>query len=1131
SPDVEQDYVIGHGNFSQVAREPVRQMPRAIFDDSSSASAASLSWRPNLPSRLSSLMSDWTMVLRYQDVQHFMVTVGSTGKTFSKFALFALTDASKCEIVPVAPLRHSPKLFLQLAGVIFCALLGLVLAAWLAERALRPPTPEQRRARAKEQMEKVAQRAEELLAQEPPDYDAPELVPRMQSRLESGAPRGTARLGSWAAARALRLFQIEVIGITLGLFELTFVGTMAYYHPPLTDVISGSLKMETDPEYLKLIAANIGAVIMPWMIYFQQSAVVARRLCESEAGRAMEGAKRVLLEARGSLKDESKLPADRLVSPTGALDDEQRGLCGGQQRHVVRQLPADQTRAAEVTSVLVATSVLAEGIDVPSCSLVLCFDLARTPLEHLQMRGRARAADSELTVLVPETSAGGLAGDAELLAAFKEYEERVIKVLKGWQCRAAPPVVIPESDEDNLVVPSTGARLPIERAKRHLHCSVYGWFDMSADDNLDFCKPGFRDSVEKYGYSMFQVLHVPGQGFRCRLELPPVGCCSLTLDEQRRRAAGLGLGGSPCPVCKDLLGVVEGPFTSKKDKAKDAAALVGCRVLHQIGILDDNLLVSGRKAYQALIRAASGGGSASSGRRKRSDDAVALRRKETLVRKLPRCLRCPPSWENGRFTSDASAVQPMSLVVHRLTVGDAAAGRGLAILLPEQVPQGVLQFLLWPPGSAQPLTARVAAVRKELKISTREQLQELKDWTQLMLDLSRVVQTCPLHPMFSSQPLLRFLDRAGHWLPPESNLAENEEESKESVSSASFWLLAPLAAGEAEGDELLDWSFLRWGLKVLRDFLSFSSQAVDGAGRWPLLHDALDSGPALSLQDCVILCKAQAKSNRGAGVHQLFSELTLISPEPESGLRDKVDLQGVKVSRELVNATQPGGGGSLRSGSRMPVRRVDLGSERGWELMPVELGQFRLLTLLPSLLWRLEFAALMHELQAHPTGLLSSTSSPSALGEALTHSQVLSLPFQMPSDLPFSYERLEYLGDAVLKLLASTHAVSVLPAATPEELSTAAQWLQTNKWLRQAGKAALDLPSCLLLHQFRPKVSLAELRVQQVPQKVAADAVEAVLGAVFRCTARAAASAGEAAVGGTMLDVFVVVVVVVVVVV
>ena len=30
--------------------------------------------------------------------------------------------------------------------------------------------------------------------------------------------------------------------------------------------------------HLKLVAANIGAAVMPWMIYFQQSAVVARRL-------------------------------------------------------------------------------------------------------------------------------------------------------------------------------------------------------------------------------------------------------------------------------------------------------------------------------------------------------------------------------------------------------------------------------------------------------------------------------------------------------------------------------------------------------------------------------------------------------------------------------------------------------------------------------------------------------------------------------------------------------------------------------------------------------------------------------------------------------------------------------------
>ena len=32
------------------------------------------------------------------------------------------------------------------------------------------------------------------------------------------------------------------------------------------------------PEYLFLVAANIGAVIMPWMVFYQQSAVADKRL-------------------------------------------------------------------------------------------------------------------------------------------------------------------------------------------------------------------------------------------------------------------------------------------------------------------------------------------------------------------------------------------------------------------------------------------------------------------------------------------------------------------------------------------------------------------------------------------------------------------------------------------------------------------------------------------------------------------------------------------------------------------------------------------------------------------------------------------------------------------------------------
>jgi len=76
--------------------------------------------------------------------------------------------------------------------------------------------------------------------------------------------------------------QIETIGVFFGLFELTFVVMMVWSRPPIGEVLKGLVTVHGDPEYIKLITANMGAVIMPWMIYFQQSAVVARRLSRED---------------------------------------------------------------------------------------------------------------------------------------------------------------------------------------------------------------------------------------------------------------------------------------------------------------------------------------------------------------------------------------------------------------------------------------------------------------------------------------------------------------------------------------------------------------------------------------------------------------------------------------------------------------------------------------------------------------------------------------------------------------------------------------------------------------------------------------------------------------------------------
>src|SRR5258708_5384150 len=73
--------------------------------------------------------------------------------------------------------------------------------------------------------------------------------------------------------------RVERIAIALGLFELAFVVVAVAAHPDIRLVAEGMTHIPlSDTSYLHLVLANIGAVIMPWMIFYQQSAVVEKRL-------------------------------------------------------------------------------------------------------------------------------------------------------------------------------------------------------------------------------------------------------------------------------------------------------------------------------------------------------------------------------------------------------------------------------------------------------------------------------------------------------------------------------------------------------------------------------------------------------------------------------------------------------------------------------------------------------------------------------------------------------------------------------------------------------------------------------------------------------------------------------------
>ncbi|MDE3207256.1 MAG: divalent metal cation transporter, partial [Pseudomonadota bacterium] len=72
---------------------------------------------------------------------------------------------------------------------------------------------------------------------------------------------------------------IERIAILFGMFELVFIGVAWYAHPKLAAMVHGFVQLPlNNSHYLYLAAANIGAVIMPWMIFYQQSAVLDKGL-------------------------------------------------------------------------------------------------------------------------------------------------------------------------------------------------------------------------------------------------------------------------------------------------------------------------------------------------------------------------------------------------------------------------------------------------------------------------------------------------------------------------------------------------------------------------------------------------------------------------------------------------------------------------------------------------------------------------------------------------------------------------------------------------------------------------------------------------------------------------------------
>jgi len=98
-------------------------------------------------------------------------------------------------------------------------------------------------------------------------------------------PMAAAALLAIVGAGAYR--RVERTAIVIGLFELAFFVVAWAAHPNLATMARDAVSLPFgDRQFLYMVAAIIGATFNPWMIFYQQSATVDKRLQPDDLGHA-----------------------------------------------------------------------------------------------------------------------------------------------------------------------------------------------------------------------------------------------------------------------------------------------------------------------------------------------------------------------------------------------------------------------------------------------------------------------------------------------------------------------------------------------------------------------------------------------------------------------------------------------------------------------------------------------------------------------------------------------------------------------------------------------------------------------------------------------------------------------------
>ncbi|KAF2862586.1 P-loop containing nucleoside triphosphate hydrolase protein [Piedraia hortae CBS 480.64] len=230
-------------------------------------------------------------------------------------------------------------------------------------------------------------------------------------------------------------------------------------------------------------------------------------------------------------------------------------------------------------NLMVATSVLEEGIDVPACNLIISFDPAPTVVSFVQRRGRARHKLSTYIEFQDELQR------KSNIDKWQGFAER-IKQMAMSERRKVDVVDVDEKETRICRVEKTGALLTLSTAKGHLyHFCQISKSEAASNTELqpEFVSSRLDDTVTVRGeMEMFLELE-------SRPQSDPVLVKGLpgAKDEEQKWTAKVTL---PAFVDERLREFASSKVWKGKKAAEGDAAMEAYIALYQAGLINDHLL-------------------------------------------------------------------------------------------------------------------------------------------------------------------------------------------------------------------------------------------------------------------------------------------------------------------------------------------------------------------------------------------------------------------------------------------------------------------------------------------------------------------------------------------------------------